>query len=130
VETHHDGYRHRFGLLHRRRLRLAKNGLWLEGRDQVFSPNQNTRLPRDIPFSIHFHLHPTAHCLPESSPVYLEIKLADDSIWQFDANGATLSIEESIYYADQIGPAHAQQIVLRGSCFGDQTVTWQLKKVQ
>ncbi len=128
VEAQHDGYHNRFGLLHRRRLRLDRNGFWIEGRDQIVSSTQTIRLPRDIPFSIHFHLHPEAVCLPETSSVMLEIKLPDGSVWQFTAKGATLSIEESIYYAGLMGPAHAQQIVLRGSCFGDQTVQWRVEK--
>ena len=129
VEAQHDGYRKRFGLLHRRRLKLAPNGRKLEGLDQITPAAPKTGLPRDIPFSIHFHLHPTARCLPETSPVMLQIKLPDGAIWQFDAEGATLSVEESIYYADLVGPAHAQQIVLRGSCFGDQSIRWRVAKV-
>ncbi len=35
VKISHDGYRERFGLLHRRRLTLRKNGVELEGQDQL-----------------------------------------------------------------------------------------------
>ena len=126
----HDGYLSRFGFLHRRKLQLAKSGHWLAGRDQIISSQQKVRLPHDISFSIHFHLHPIVRCLSETSSVILEIILPNNSLWRFTAKGATLSVEESIYYADLIGPTHTQQIVLRGSCFKDQTVHWCIEKVR
>ena len=129
VEGEHDGYRQRFGLLHRRQLKLARSGRLLEGRDQISSGEQQVRLPRDIPFSVHFHLHPDARCLPETSPVKIEIELADGQIWEFNSADATLSVEDSIHYADYMGPARAQQIVLRGNCFGDKTIDWRFARL-
>ena len=128
LECEHDGYRRRFGLLHRRRLRLGKSGNWLEGTDQVKSATQQVRLPRDIPFAIHFHLHPDATCDPEQSPENAKIVLVDGTVWEFTCNNATVSIEESIHFADRVGPAKSQQIVLRGTCFGDKTVNWRLER--
>ncbi len=129
AQGEHDGYRQRFGLLHQRRLRLAKSGRWLEGRDQIASAGQRMRLPRDIPFSVHFHLHPDIVCLPEKSAVAVELKLPDGAVWQFRCNDATISIEDSIHYADYVGPARSQQIVLRGSCFGDKSIEWRCERI-
>ncbi len=129
VAGQHDGYRQRFGLLHKRRVRLAKTGAWLAGQDQISSAGRQMRLPRDIPFSVHFHLHPDVRCLPEASPVKLEIELVDGQIWEFTASDATLSVEDSIYYADHIGPSRSHQIVLRGNCFGDRSISWRLQRV-
>ena len=126
VTCEHDGYRERFGLLHQRQLRLAKSGLWLQGNDSIVSAHQQIRLPRDIPFSIHFHLHPDVRCDPEQSPDELEVVLPDQSVWVFKADGATVSIEDSVHYADRIGPSKSRQIVLRGTCFGDKSVSWQM----
>ena len=126
VDGRHDGYRKRFGLDHKRRLRLGKTGLWLEGIDQILSPKQQMRLPRDIPFSVHFHLHPGVRCDGHESPETIRIKLPDETVWMFSAEDATVSIEDSIYYADRVGPTKSQQIVLRGTCFGDKTIKWRM----
>ena len=128
LDCQHDGYQRRFGLLHRRRLRLDKQGNWLEGTDQIKSATQQVRLPRDIPFSIHFHLHPDVQCDPEQSPDNAQIALMDGSVWEFICNNATVSIEESIHFADRVGPARSHQIVLRGTCFGDKTINWRLQR--
>lgn len=128
LDCQHDGYRQRFGLLHRRRLRLAKNGRWLEAVEQISSAGQQMRFPRDIPFSIHFHLHPQAYCVQGQSPETVEIVLNDRSVWLFNAPNATLSVEESVHYGDRVGPTKSEQIVLRGSCFGDKSVNWRLDK--
>jgi uncharacterized heparinase superfamily protein len=129
VEGSHDGYREQHGLLHKRRLELASSGDRLEGRDEITSAGRQMRLPRDIPFSIHFHLHPDVVCLPEASPVAIRFRLIDGSVWQFASDDATLSLEDSIHYADYVGPARSQQIVLRGACFGDKTVIWRVGRV-
>ncbi len=128
LDGQHDGYRKRFGLLHRRRLRLDKQGSWLEGRDQIKSASQQVRLPQDIPFSIHFHLHPDVQCDPEQSPDDVAFTLTDGSVWEFLCNSATVSIEESVHFADRVGPAKSYQIVLRGTCFGDKMIDWRLQR--
>ena len=128
LECEHDGYHRRFGLLHRRSLRLGKSGTWLEGADQVKSATQQVRLPRDIPFSIHFHLHPDVSCDPDQSPENAKIVLVDGTEWEFTCTNATVSIEESVHFADRVGPAKSRQIVLRGTCFGDKTINWRLKR--
>ena len=127
IDCRHNGYHKQFGLEHKRRMRLDKGGQWLEGRDQISSPKQQVRLPRDVPFSIHFHLHPDVRCNGHVSPETIRIKLPDQSNWIFSADDATVSIEDSVYYADRVGPTKSQQIVLRGTCFGDKTIDWRLE---
>ena len=128
VEAQHDGYRGLFGLLHRRRMRLDKRGHWLAGVDNISSAGQHIRLPRDIPFSVHFHLSPDVLCDPDQAPETVEIVLADGAAWMFSCDDATVSIEDSIHFADRVGQVKAQQIVLRGSCFGDKTIKWRLRR--
>lgn len=127
IDCRHDGYRKRFGLDHKRRLRLGKTGLWLEGIDQILSPKQHVRLPRDIPFSVHFHLHPGVQFDGHLSPEMIKLKLPDETAWTFTAEDATVSVEDSIYFADRVGPTRSQQIVLRGTCFGDKTIKWRVE---
>ncbi|HWJ18532.1 MAG TPA: heparinase II/III family protein, partial [Geobacterales bacterium] len=57
VRIGHDGYREKFGLLHRRRLTLRKSGLEFEGFDQLSAVGDNAIDPK-ARFAIRFHLHP------------------------------------------------------------------------
>jgi uncharacterized heparinase superfamily protein len=61
--------------------------------------------------------------------VAIRFRLIDGSVWQFASDDATLSLEDSIHYADYVGPARSQQIVLRGACFGDKTVIWRVGRL-
>ncbi|MGI9522030.1 MAG: heparinase II/III family protein [Hyphomicrobiaceae bacterium] len=128
IDCQHDGYKKELGLIHRRRLRLAKTGEWLEGIDDIIAVRQVAR-PSDTHFSVHFHLHPDVRYSQETDPESVEIKLPDGSTWAFAAGDETISIEESIHYADQVGPTRSWQIVVRGTCFGDKTIHWRIARL-
>ncbi|MBU2583542.1 MAG: heparinase II/III family protein [Alphaproteobacteria bacterium] len=126
LEARHDGYMHRFSLMHSRTLRLSENGLRLEGIDRIEGKSGVVRLKFDLPFSIHFHLHPDVGASEETGEGYVLLDLPDGTAWRFRASGARLAIEEGIYFADSAGPMRARQIVLRGTTFGQSEVTWSL----
>ena len=128
LEASHDGYHKRFGLIHSRRLFLAADGCRLVGRDRLDGLRQKVRLREDLPFSIHFHLHPDASCEAGRAPNSAEIVLADGECWYFEATGAELSIEESTFFAGSTGPRGALQIVLRGATFGESEVNWSVAR--
>ena len=59
IEASHDGYAHRFSLLHHRRIELAPDGQRIDGLDKLDSARGSpVRFKDDVPFAIHFHLHP------------------------------------------------------------------------
>lgn len=122
----HDGYVKRFGLMHTRRLALSKTGDWLEGVDRLEPPKGQLRLRVDLPYAIHFHIHPDCRCERDVVAGNWRIILADGQVWTFSANGAPISIEESLYFVDSAGPRPGVQIVLRGTTFGETEVRWQL----
>lgn len=122
IEGHHDGYLKRFGLIHHRRLVLEPGGRTISGVDRLeASPGRTAAAP---PFAIHFHIHPNASCYHAKPGVAAEIVLGNDEQWRFSVEGATLSIEESVFYADSAGPRSSQQIVLRGMFPADAEVRW------
>ena len=123
-DAHHDGYMHRFGLIHSRRLFLSRDGLRLNGLDRIAGRAKTVRLKKDLPFSIHFHLHPDVDVTEPGADGAILIELPDGTAWRFKAAGAKISIEEGIYFADSAGPQRAWQIVLRATTFGDSEVTW------
>ena len=118
IEASHDGYANAFGLLHVRSLTLDAAGRTLQGLDRLTAARNVVRFAWDLPFAVHFHLHPGAEARLGLSADTADLLLESGEVWRFTATGATLSIEGSVYFADAVGPLRAQQIVLRGQCYG------------
>jgi uncharacterized heparinase superfamily protein len=127
LSASHDGYLKRFGLIHSRRLSLSPTGDKLEGLDTLEPPKGTLRLKQDLPYAIHFHLHPDCVCRPAGRGA-CRITLRDGQIWMFTADEtAELSIEESLFLVDSAGPRPSLQIVLRGTTFGETKVRWSVR---
>ncbi len=128
LEAEHDGYMHRFGLMHFRQLRMSRGGLCLEGLDRIGGKSTEVRLKKDLPFSIHFRLHPDIAVAAPSDDGSVAIELPDETTWRFCASGAKTTIEDAIYFADSTGPMRSWQIVLRGVTFGSGEISWSLNR--
>jgi uncharacterized heparinase superfamily protein len=129
LEANHDGYRRRFDLMHGRRLHLAADGSTLCGRDRIDgAAGYKVRLRTDMPFAIHFHLYPGVESRIGDQPNEALLTLATGERWRFTAEGATLAIEESAYFAESAGPRRALQITLRGVTFGEHEVNWVVER--
>lgn len=128
LDAWHDGYQKRFGLVHARRLTLSADGRTLEGSDRLEGPGgRQVRVPNDLPFAIHFHLHPDVACRHGDVLGEAIIVLPHGAgLWRFQCQDAALAIEESVHYADSAGPRRAMQIVLRGLTAGASEVNWRL----
>ncbi len=129
MAANHDGYLRRFELIHSRRLSLAFDGSRLEGWDRLAASHGELRLRSDLPFAIHFHLHPEVKCQLAKESNEAELELTDGQSWHFKTDGAGLTVEESAYFADSSGPRRAMQIVLRGVTFGESEVSWVVRRV-
>lgn len=126
-QASHDGYLDRYGLLHHRRIVMENYGRRIVGTDQLKPPRGVLRLKRDLPFAIHFHLHPRVNCRrgDKVGTAFIEV---GEQRWRMAAEGARLVIEESMYFADATGPVRRLQIVLRGATFGETEVRWALSR--
>lgn len=122
----HDGYYDRTGLWHHRTITVSASGASVSGNDRLSGSTGMTRLGSDLPFSIHFHLHPDVNCRLERKPDQVILTTSDNQIWCFSAEGASLNVEESMYFADASGPRRSLQIVLRGATYGETDVRWRL----
>ena len=122
----HDGYMKRYGVMHNRRIALSKGGTVIEGIDRIEPPSGRLRLKQDLPFSIHFHLHPDCRAKAGADHT-CRITMATGQVWTFEAIGAALSIEDSLFFAESSGPRPGVQIVLRGATFGETEVRWSVK---
>jgi uncharacterized heparinase superfamily protein len=127
IEASHDGYIRRFGLMHARTLALSASGRRLLGIDRMAGKHGTLRLRQDIPFAIHFHLHPAVRCRRADNPSVAIIELPGGDTWWFSLEGARLAIEESTFFADSAGPRRSLQIVARGATFGETEVRWVLE---
>ena len=126
LKAQHNGYHRQLGLIHRRQLVLAPHGDRLTGTDKLGPVRGTLRFSADVPFAIHFHLHPDSSCNVARDNSEAEIRLPNGERWSFSAKGAQLSIEDSFHCADLSGPRGAMQIVLRGACYGESEVHWDL----
>jgi uncharacterized heparinase superfamily protein len=128
LEAQHDGYYRKFGIVHRRRLALDATGSVLTGTDSLGPHKGQLRLAADIPFAIHFHVHPDVGCSLNGKTRQAEISLPGGERWRLSAEGAQLAIEDGVHCADLSGPRRALQVVLRGACCGESVVQWVLKR--
>jgi uncharacterized heparinase superfamily protein len=126
----HDGYRHRFGVVHERRLFLAAGGRDLRGEDR-FLPDLH-RLSRVGPsdFAIRFHLHPSVSASLSRDRGSVMVVLPNRAGWRFSARGGLLALEESVCLAGQASPRRSLQIVLSGTVGRPDRVLWAFKRVE
>lgn len=125
IEISHDGYVG-LGLLHRRRMAVAVDGLQLTGED-VLTPT-TAEMPR-LPFAIRFHLHPLARPMFALDGRGIAIALANGDRWLFEAGEAAMSIEESIFFAGPEGPRYTEQIVVEGRTPEQRVVRWSFARL-
>jgi uncharacterized heparinase superfamily protein len=122
LEASHDGWAKPFGAVHRRRLYLAESGEDLRGEDTVEAATPQ-------PFAIRFHLHPSVHANLQQDGGAVLLRLPSGGGWRLRADGAQVSVEESIYLGGP-EPRRAEQVVLTGLPDGPQHVKWAISKVK
>lgn len=111
LDMSHEGYRRRFGLVHRRRLYLAATGEDLRGQDGL--EGQGLDAAGGKRFAIRFHLHPTAQASLLGNGTVL-VKAGSGLGWQFRASGGSVAVEESVYFGRAREQRRNQQIVVAG----------------
>ncbi len=127
IEASHDGYAHRFNLLHHRSIEMSQDGRRIDGVDKLDSARGSpVRFKEDVPFAIHFHLHPDVEPKLVSGAEGVKLTLISGERWIFTAKGATINLEDSVYFSDAAGARLSTQIVLRGSTFGESKLHWVL----
>ena len=129
LETSHDGYRRRFGLLHRRRIFLRRDGGMLAGDDRLESLDEGTQA-RKLEYVVRFHLHPSTVAMAGEGLERIDLRLADGQVWSFWADRAPISLEESIYFAGPDGPRPSRQIVLRQYFPECGQLAWSFERVE
>ncbi|HXT82262.1 MAG TPA: heparinase II/III family protein [Acetobacteraceae bacterium] len=121
LEANHDGWRKPFNAVHRRRLYLAESGDDIRGEDVIEAPEPQ-------PFSLRFHLHPDVQANLQQDREAVLLRLRSGSGWRLRADGARMSLEESIYLGGA-EPRRSEQVVLSGHVDGPQQIKWAISKV-
>jgi uncharacterized heparinase superfamily protein len=121
LQTSHDGYLRRFGVVHERSFRLSTDGRLLEGLDR-FTGTSNRA---DLAIAIRFHLHHAVVVHSTDRRTALDLRLPDGNVWRFEANGQA-ELEESVHLSDIFGSRPTHQIVLSSNARSEVPVKWRL----
>jgi len=121
----HDGYLPRFGVLHERMMSLSRNGGTLKGRDNFISRRSGS----NPSFAVRFHLHPDVKAATVNNGQALLLTLPSEEIWAFTAEGADITLEESVFLAGPHGAKPTNQIVLYGRTGHQKSVAWVIHRV-
>ncbi len=125
----HNGYETRFGLVHQRRIALAKDGRLLEGVDRLRRV-ETAGAVESRPFAIRFHIHPSVRLKRVREGRAVLCVLPNGRRWLFETEDWLAEIEESIFFAAPDGPRGCAQIVIQGRTDGDVVVEWRLRHVE
>jgi uncharacterized heparinase superfamily protein len=123
VEASHNGYSSRYGVLHRRALRLAADGVSLLGEDRI-EPARKKAPTQGKSLAVRFHLHPSvqAEASPDLRSVRLELPSGEE--WRFDVARGVLALEESVFFAAPGGAMLTNQIVLHRTLADAEPLNW------
>jgi uncharacterized heparinase superfamily protein len=122
LDASHDGWKKPFNAIYRRRLYMAESGEDVRGEDLIEAPEPQ-------PFTLRFHLHPDVQANLQQDGATVLLRLRSGSFWRLRADGARLTLEESIYLGG-IEPRRSEQVVLTGFADESQQVKWALSKVE
>ncbi|WP_017668716.1 heparinase II/III family protein [Sandarakinorhabdus sp. AAP62] len=134
IETSHNGYARRFGMLVRRRLFLTADGNELAGEDLIeAAPAGLLRRRAERSFDVRFHLGPGVSATPTADGMGALLKTASGRIWAFkvrlEGGAGRLAIEPSVWVDGAGTIQRTQQLVVSG---GTQKmaadVHWSLKR--
>ena len=127
LAARHDGYLQEFGIVHERRWRLAEEPVRLEGEDAFRRDGGQRRGPPPA-VAVRFHLH-TAVTVQAQEEGGVLLTLPTGEAWRFTAEGATLAIEDSVYFAGVVGARRTAQLVLHLTVAEDSLVRWRIERI-
>jgi len=121
IAASHDGYAPIFGLIHARQIFLSADGEDLRGEDRISGKAGQG-------FAIRFHLHPQVQASLAQDGATALLRLPSGLGWRLRAQGAVMSLAESIYLSGG-APRKSQQVLLDGHVVtAGTTVKWGLRR--
>jgi uncharacterized heparinase superfamily protein len=112
----HEGYAARFGVGHARRIQFSPDGLLVRGEDRLAAPKglKGEAQTSGGGYAVRFHLHPSVSAEMAEDEKSVRLVLPNREAWTLTANTPTITLEESVFLADERGPRASFQIVLQG----------------
>ena len=127
VESSHDLYLARYGIVHRRRLVLSPKGNTLTGVDRLIPMRHGPYRGPALPFAIRFHVHPDVRLSLAQGGGSVILKLPSGEGWRF-RYGGPLEIEESVYLGGGT-LRRSEQLVIAGGIRGEEVeCAWTLEQ--
>ena len=138
LESYHEGYLGEYGLSHRRRIFMPRDGHDIRGEDSLFTPMGFAPIRRDqVPFAIRFHIHPNVRVSLSQDRSSALLVVNGKAGWRFRTDGKQVSLEDSVYLAAGSVPVKTQQLVIYGDAFCDSDgesrsnrVRWSFRKLK
>ena len=129
ITARHNGYAHRYGIVHERRLNLSNVGDRLEGIDSFLTRSGKPvgKSGKDA-FAIRFHLHPSVRARESEDGRKILMELPGGERWEFEAGSLQVELEESILFTEARGSRGTDQIVIHGLVQHAQNVTWKIQR--
>ena len=124
LTTSHDGYLHRFGVIHRRTLMLGPDGTRLDGEDTVALASGARSKADETDYVLRFHLHPAVKASRLSDARGVMLVLPNRDVWTFEALDDRVELEDSVFLAGNDGPRRSAQIVIRQTSHHAPSIRW------
>lgn len=135
IDARHDGYARRHGLIHRRRLYMARGGEDIRGEDSLQAARTGGTLNAGKAVAIRFHLHPDVKVetlsMWEGGAQYVEVRLPREGAWAFHTHGdARLDVEDSFYLGEKgvLKPTRQIVILAETEAVDVQTIKWSIRR--
>jgi len=126
LEGQHDGYLPLNGVLHSRSLYLGEKGHDFRGEDKLCA---KIRPIKPIDIAIRFHLHPRVLVSLVQDGTHALIRLPSGIGWRFQNSAGLLTLEDSIYLGEGVGPRKTKQLVIIGQTTEKQSVIkWSFRR--
>jgi len=124
LTTSHDGYKSRFGVVHRRILTIDEGGSRLDGEDILALAPGARMKGSNTDYAIRFHLHPSVKANRLSDARGVMLVLPNREVWTFEALDDKVELEDSVFLAGNDGPRRTAQIVIRQNSKNTASVRW------
>jgi uncharacterized heparinase superfamily protein len=108
IEMMHNGYEHRFGLLHHRILALGAEGDELRGRDSLGGASD-----KSLNFAVRWHLHPSVQASLSHSGQTALLRTPSGGGWRLRVEDGDLGLEAGLYCGSGI-PRRSLQLKVSG----------------
>ena len=126
IDATHDGYRQKYGLVHRRQISMREDGKLVSGCDSFETPNG--KVAEGLVAALRFHLPATITVSMLTSGHSILIAAPNKDAWVFTCLEGNVVLEESIQFSGPGQPRKSEQIVAYIHPGRQQQIRWSLEQ--